>query len=233
MKESIYKKCYNSCEKCEIEGNNTMHNCLECNNDNPVKVKINNNLNYSNCYKNCSHYYYFDIYNNHHCTINSSCPEEYPKLEEMECKLSNKVKNAIKNLINDEQSKKEEIKYYDTILKNIEDIFTSKIYNTSDLVNGNDEIIEMEKMKVILTTTENQKNNINSDMTNIDLGECEKSLRQSYNLSDNETVYIKMLEINQDGMRIPKIEYDIYAKLNEEGLIKLNLNTCKKFQLIK
>ena len=64
-------------------------------------------------------------------------------------------------------------------------------------------------------------------MTNIDLGECEKSLRQSYNLSDNETLYIKMLEIYQEGMKIPKIEYDIYSKLNGENLTKLSLNSCK------
>ena len=34
--ESIYKKCYNSCEKCEIKGNNTIHNCIECNHNYPV-----------------------------------------------------------------------------------------------------------------------------------------------------------------------------------------------------
>ena len=28
-------------------------------------------------------------------------------------------------------------------------------------------------------------------------------------------------------MRIPKIEYDIYAKLNGENLEKLRLNSCK------
>ena len=27
-------------------------------------------------------------------------------------------------------------------------------------------------------------------------------------------------------MRIPKIEYDIYAKLNKDNLEKLSLNTC-------
>ena len=68
-------------------------------------------------------------------------------------------------------------------------------------------------------------------MTNMDLGDCEKSLRQSYNLSDNETVYIKMLEVSQEGMRIPKIEYDIFAKLNEENLVKLNLTKCKNSKI--
>ena len=82
-------------------------------------------------------------------------------------------------------------------------------------------------MKVILTTTENQKNNINNDNTNIDLGECEQSLRQTYNLTNGEKIYIKMLEISQEEMRIPKVEYDVYAKLNGENLTKLDLNSCK------
>ena len=64
-------------------------------------------------------------------------------------------------------------------------------------------------------------------MTNIDLGDCENSLRQTYNLSDEAILYIKMLEIFQEGMKIPKIEYDIYAKLSGENLTKLSLNSCK------
>ena len=110
--------------------------------------------------------------------------------------------------------KKNEINYYDTILKNIEDIYTSKGFNTSNLENGNDEIIEIEKLKIILTTSDNQKNNIDNNMTNIDLGECENSLRQANNLTNDDVLYIKMLEIFQEGMKIPKIEYDIYSKLN-------------------
>ena len=64
-------------------------------------------------------------------------------------------------------------------------------------------------------------------MANIDLGECENSLRQSYELSDNSTLYIKMIEVSQKEMRIPKIEYHVYAKLNGENLTKLNLDVCK------
>ena len=44
----------------------------------------------------------------------------------------------------------EEIKCYDTFLQNIEDICTSINYDTSNLDNGNDEIIETEKLKKYL-----------------------------------------------------------------------------------
>ena len=42
----------------------------------------------------------------------------------MECKLGNKIEKVIQNLINNEETKKEETDYYNTILKNIEDIYT-------------------------------------------------------------------------------------------------------------
>ena len=225
VNDHIYKKCYYSCKKCEIKGNNTAHNCTECDDNYPLKFIVNN---YSNCYQNCSYYYYFDKYFNIHCTINNICPDEYPLLDELECKKSYVMKNMIDHLTNNKsKNKEEEIKYYDKILDNLEEVFTSKNYNTSDLDKGKDEIVEIEKMKVILTTTKNQKDNINNNNTNIDLGECEQSLRQTYNLTNDEILYIKMLEIFQEGMKISKIEYDVYAKLDGEKLTKLSLNSCE------
>ena len=91
----------------------TIHNCLECNNDYPIQFLVNN---YYNCYENCSYYYYFDNYNNYFCTIINNCPEEYPVLDNKECKTSNQIKNMIKNSINyfnNKNTEEEEIKYYD------------------------------------------------------------------------------------------------------------------------
>ena len=76
-------------------------------------------------------------------------------------------------------------------------------------------------MHVTLTKSENQKNNINNEsyITNdtlIDLAECEISLRNFYNISNNESLYIKKIEIIQEGMQIPKVEYDIYSRFREK-----------------
>ena len=138
------------------------------------------------------------------------------------------IEDIIKNiLINNEgnkteKTKDEEIKYYDNILKIIENEFTSENYDTFNLEHGQDDIIKTEKMIITLTTTENQKNNINNNMTRIDLGECETLLRNFYNISINETLYIKKIDIIQEGMKALKVEYDIYAKLFGKNLIKLN-----------
>ena len=74
------------------------------------------------------------------------------------------------------------------MIQNIEEGFISDDYNTSNLENGEEEVIENENMKITLTTTQNQKNNTNNNMTIIDLGDCENLLRNYYNLSENDTL---------------------------------------------
>ena len=227
--DKLYKKCFDTCEKCKMKGDNKTHNCLTCNDNFPNGINYNNSL---NCYINCSFYYYFDNEHTYYCTINPYCPNEYSKLLADKRKCIEDYNIIINDIINNKQeNEKEEIKYYDKILETVEDIFTSNDFDTSEIDKGEDQIINTEKMKITLTTTRNQKDNINNNMTNIDLGDCETSLKQSYNLTNNETIYIKMLEVSQEEMRIPKVEYDIYAKLNGENLTKLDLNSCKNSKI--
>ena len=42
--DSLYKKCYNSCDTCEIKGDIINHNCLECKSDYPFEISKNNYL---------------------------------------------------------------------------------------------------------------------------------------------------------------------------------------------
>jgi len=72
---------------------------------------------------------------------------------------------------------------------------------------------------------------MNNNMTKIDLGDCETKPRNFYNLSINESLYIKKIDIIQDGMKTLKVEYDIYAKLFGKNLIKLNLTICEKSKI--
>ena len=198
------KKCYDSCKNCEAPGDNTIHNCVECGDDYPIKF---NSDNYYNCFQNCSYYYYFDENNNFHCTIDDACPEEFPILEGRECIEDIEIPNMEENLVdcfNNERTIENEAYCYDNVLDQIEDIFTSKNYDTSKL-DEQDEIIEVDKTKITLTTTENQKKNINSDSTTIDLGDCEQSLRQAYNLTNGEKIYIKMIEVSKEEMIMSKV----------------------------
>ena len=263
--DSLYKKCYYTCDECEIKGNNTIHNCLVCKSNYPFSINFNN---YSNCYEDCSYYYYFDNESNFHCTTNLSCPEEYQVLREdsRECindeinsiktseiidedkELSSseiiiETQKYIKNLdINDIKQaildygknkteikeRKEEIEYYDEIMKIIENIFTSSYFNTEYIDQGLDQSLEIKKMTLFLTTTKIQKESIhNNNRTAIDLGECENILRSSYNLLDNETIYMKIFYVKEEGMKIPKILYELYHRKSGTNLTRLNLSVCE------
>ena len=86
----IYKKCYETCNKCDIGGNITNHNCLECK-ENFIAHK--NNLNTLNCYNRCDYYFYFDESNEYHCTNEHKCPEQYNKLIKNDNKCVNNCTN--------------------------------------------------------------------------------------------------------------------------------------------
>jgi len=230
LENNMLKKCHYTCKTCNISGNNKTHNCIECNDNYPFELKYNN---YINCYENCSYFHYLDNENNYHCTKNLSCPNDYPKLnkDKMECVKYN-IEIIMKELllyqINETEkiTKEGEIEYYDKLIKIIENQFIDN-YDTSELDNGQDEVIKTDKITVTLTTSQNQRNNLNSNMTTIDLGECETLLRIEYNLSLNETLYMKKMDIVQEGTKISKVEYDVYCRLFGTNLIKLNLTVCE------
>ena len=133
--------------------------------------------------------------------------------------------------IKDEKSKEKEIKYYDDVIKILETIFTAEDYDTSNIDNGQDEIIKTGKITTTLTTTENQRNKTNNNMTRIDLGKCEILLRNFSNLSDNEKLYIKKIDIYPERLNGLKVVFDVYAKLNGTNLINLNLSVCEGIKI--
>jgi hypothetical protein len=138
--------------------------------------------------------------------------------------IKNMIDDIIINNYGNQTEVKNETKLYDTILDAIENAFTSENYDTTNIDSGEDQIIEQDKIKITLTSTQNLKNNINrNNMTIIDLEECETILRTFYNISENETLYMKKIDVIQEGMKIPKIEYDVYYKLYSNNLTKLNL----------
>ena len=116
----------------------------------------------------------------------------------------------------------------DILLQNFEIGIISPDYNTSNLEKGEDDIYEEEKMKVIITTTKNQKKNNNNNMTMIDLTDCENLLKEKNEISEDELLYIKIIDILEEGMKIPKIVFDIYVKSSSgNNLKKLNLSLCE------
>ena len=134
--------------------------------------------------------------------------------------LNNNI--CILNFIDDNQDNSNK----DILINNFEKYFTSDDYNTTKIEQGEDEIYQEETFTITFTSSENQKNNINNNMTRIDLGQCEIELRNFYNLSDDKVLFMRKIDIKMPGMKIPKIIFDVYCKLNDTNLIKLNLSIC-------
>ena len=74
------------------------------------------------------------------------------------------------------------------------------------------------------TTTENQKNSENSNVSTINLGDCEYKLRAFYSIPDEIPLLIFKIDVYEEGLQVPKIEYEVYNPQNHE---KLSLNVCQ------
>ena len=61
----------------------------------------------------------------------------------------------------------------------------------------------------------------------MNLGQCENKLKSEYGISQNDSLYILQIISEEEGMKIPKIEYEIYYRFNNSNsLTKLNLTAC-------
>ena len=157
------------------------------------------------------------------------CDEEYPYeiINSQKCVNNCDITGIINKSCIFNYQGKDNSKIFDDLLKNIEDLFTSNEYNISEIEDGKKEEFIYKNLKVTLTSTNNQKNEENKDnTTSINLGDCEGILKIKYNISDNDTLFMKIIDVKEDGMMIPKILFDVYYKLNGTNLIKLNLSYC-------
>ena len=106
------------------------------------------------------------------------------------------------------------------------DLLSGNIISLLNITNGKakDLIIKKDNVLFTITTSDNQNNNDNKNESTIKLGDCEKKLRDHYKISDNGTLLIFKMEISEEGLLIPIIEYEVY---NSETNEKLDLSYCK------
>ena len=217
--------------------NNTQGNCVPEGKFFDLKTK-----NLDQCNK-IDYKYYINITDNKTICFKDEypCPNSYSSFNSTTKECHNKGKNENYNQekiiyynINDIMELlniTEEKDYYDTIIKNIDQYFMSSEHKTLNLDKGFNEIFLTEKLMITLTTTQNEKNNINNNFSVIDLGKCEELLKSAYNISYNNSLYIKKFDIIQEGMKIPKIEFDIYYHISGDYLEKLNLSICENSKI--
>ena len=171
------------------------------------------------------------------------CEEGYNNTNPYICEI-NKLKEEKKLIshckINDILSNNCELDYKDNNTY-IEDEIISRIkedltkgFNTSLLDYGNDIIIQRNTSKYIISSNKIQENERNktNNKSNINLGNCEINLRKHYNITKEEILYILMTEIKIDGMKVPKIDYEIYYPFYCTNLTQLDLSICENDRII-
>ena len=90
-------------------------------------------------------------------------------------------------------------------------------------------IKEQEDMIFQVTTSENQKNNSNKNISSIDLGDCEDKLKEVYKINASLPLIIFKVDYYSTDTLIPIIGYEIYHPINKS---KLDLKYCEEI-LIK
>ena len=239
--KKVYKECYNTCKKCNKEGDEINNNCIECKDG---FIFLNDSINDTNCYIICKYYYYFDEYNKYACTVNQECPSKYNKLikEKNKC-IGDCSKDNIYRYEYDDicyknyQFSTNNINY--TLLenevlkedKNIQ-VLQEYIMNSDiieNIIKGNDDYIQQEDdITYQITTSDNQKNNSNSNISSIHLGECENTLRQKYDINETLPLIILKIDVKYPGALIPIIGYEVYHPINKT---KLDLSDCEDIKL--
>ena len=217
----ISNKTYCTSEfKCPKKFKNLILNkseCIdECFKDSEYKYEYQNS-----CYLNCPNNTFKVSYHCYDISLNENIRSD------VIYNTSNINNKIISDIIIDNNNN-------DNIMKNwsgLEEIIFYLINKSDilDIYNNNNETKFETKIKnkdliITLTTTNNKKIEEKKGKTSINLKECEYILKTLNNISLNESLLISEIQIKEDGIKIPIIEYQIYDK----NLTKLNLNLCEK-----
>ena len=246
ISESISINCINKTlpdenkSKCYSKNKN-IYNKYICQNCGPnFHQKYNEIYNfntYINCYEskniNCQYYFYLNLTTKiFYCTNEYQCPNDYSKLvlDRRECIRSCENDSIYKYEYNKTCYNKKMNQSVNDIIKN----FINEL-NITDINNGNDKKIIEKNLILIFTSTQNQKNNENISNLTMNLGQCENLLKNKYNISKEDSLYMIQLLYEEEGKKIPKVEYEIYYPLYNNNLTKLDLSLCKdtKIEAVK
>ena len=143
----------------------------------------------------------------------SEKPSEPVKNEEI-CEINEILDNKCKGEITEEQIEK----IYSYIKQNL-----ISNYNENDNI-----IINSENAIFQISSSEEQKNSNNPNISNIDLGECEIELKRKNNISESKSLLIFKTDIKNDDKTSTYIQYEVY---NPDTHIQLNMSVCQNLKI--
>jgi len=194
-----------------------------CYNECPLNISIKSETKYFFCNALCPKEFPFEIISTQKCVDVCSITDRQKEL----CKINYEPKEE-ETGDNDNKDASKEIE--DKAVENIQQEITSG-FDTEELDKGENVVIKQKDSTVTISTTENQKSEKSKNISTINLGECENKIKDEYNIPRNKSLYILKLDIKQEGSKIPKIEYEVYYPLFNNGLIKLNMTACENSKI--
>ena len=111
----------------------------------------------------------------------------------------------------------------------------SELYNSiiDDILKGDYEgenkVIETENVIFQISTLEDQKNSLNPNISNIDLGECEDILKKENNITKEQSLIVIKSDIKNEDLSSTVVQYEIYHPVTKD---KLNLDSCKDVKIV-
>ena len=119
------------------------------------------------------------------------------------------------------------------ILKNIKNEIQSDL-NMTKLENGEDIIIQSGQITFTITSTDQQNNlkKISNNMPIIDFNECKQVLIDNNIIEKNQNLYLLKLDIQEKGIKTPKVEYELYYQPNNsQNLSLLDISLCENTRI--
>ena len=241
-------KCPDKCSLCSDE---SMKNslCISCN-SNYYKLDLES---YVNCYSNCPEGY---INFGNICDIYIEITTEIPTEKSTEL-LTDELTEIYSNIICDDKlyiliennlcidecssidflnhickEKNNSLLIKEEIINRIkEDITSGNLNDLLENVTNNDKKdIEIFESNIIyqITSTFNQENYQYDNISVIKLLECENRLKIIYNITKNMSLIILKIDTYEEGLLMPKVEYEVYHPLTFE---KLELYECSNISI--
>ena len=143
------------------------------------------------------------------------------------------ISTAIEDILTEEKITNLPIRNNSLIDFIISNITNNIIYGKIDLSNliykdKKDIIIKENNTILEITTSNNQKNNEYENISTIDLGECENTLRRIYKINETLPLIIFKVDCFVPGILIPVIGYNVFHPDNKS---LLNLTYCEKSEV--
>ena len=208
-------KCNIKCKKCTLESIKENNLCIVCNTNNGYYPKYNDieiNSLFIDCFNIAPDGYilnkekeYYQLYDSDN---SNNCLKDW------------NINAFFKGNCNSDSSKSSNSLIKDEIIKNIrEDIINNNINiseNSYLTIKDNDIIYQ-------ITSTKNENNKKDSNVSSMILGDCEDILKEQYKIDKNKSLIILKIDYYKPDSLIPIIGYEIF---HPDTKIKLNLTYC-------